>query len=141
LVFIFAPAFAVAYLSWLGHTWLDIQASVVARLATALPAFFILFAIGLLIASWMISGTIRMLVYYGIAIISPGLLYPLACLAPVVFSMLTGTSWGSASTIGVVIMGVGLAAGANPAILAGAIIQTQRRRRLGVVARPGRRSP
>jgi len=122
LVFVFVAAFAVAYLSWLGHSWLDIQASVVSRLSEAMPAFFILFAIGLLIASWMVSGTIPMLVYYGIAVISPGLLYPLAFLVPVVFSMLTGTSWGSAGTIGVVIMGIGLAAGADPAILAGAII-------------------
>ncbi len=122
LVFVFAAAFAVAHLRWLGHSWLDIQASVVARLGTAMPALFILFAIGLLIASWMVSGTIPMLVYYGIGLVTPGLLYPLAFLVPVVFSLLTGTSWGSAGTIGVVIMGVGIASGANPAILAGAII-------------------
>jgi NhaC family Na+:H+ antiporter len=122
LVFVFSAAFAVAHLSWLGHAWEDIQASVVSRLSEALPAFFILFAIGLLIGSWMVSGTIPMLVYYGIAVINPALLYPLAFIVPVVFSMLTGTSWGSAGTIGVVIMGVGLAAGADPAVLAGAII-------------------
>lgn len=122
LVFVMASAFAVAHLRYLGYSWLDIQASVVSRLATAMPAIFILFAIGLLIASWMVSGTIPMLVYYGIAIISPAVLYPLAFLVPVVFSSLTGTSWGSAGTIGVVIMGVGVASGANPGILAGAII-------------------
>ncbi|MFT5143617.1 MAG: NhaC family Na+:H+ antiporter [Thalassolituus oleivorans] len=122
LVFVIAGAFAVAHLRWLGHDWIDIQNSVVSRLSTAMPAFFILFAIGLLIASWMVSGTIPMLVYYGIAVIRPSVLYPLAFLVPVVFSTLTGTSWGSAGTIGVVIMGVGIAAGANPGILAGAII-------------------
>lgn len=122
LVFVVAAAFAVAHLRWLGHDWVDIQASVVSRLSTAMPALFILFAIGLLIASWMVAGTIPMLVYYGIAVIEPSVLYPLAFLVPVVFSTLTGTSWGSAGTIGVVIIGIGLAAGANPAILAGAII-------------------
>ncbi|MBO6574979.1 MAG: Na+/H+ antiporter NhaC [Rhodothermales bacterium] len=122
LVFVGAAAFAVAHLRWLGHAWADIQASVVARLAKAMPALFILFAIGLLIAAWMVSGTIPMLVFYGIAVIQPSVLYPLAFLVPVVFSTLTGTSWGSAGTIGVVIMGVGLAAEANPGILAGAII-------------------
>lgn len=122
LVFVLAAAFAVAHLRFLGHSWLEIQDSVVGRLAKAMPALFILFAIGLLIASWMVAGTIPMLVYYGIAIIRPEALYPLAFLVPVVFSTLTGTSWGSAGTIGVVIMGVGIASGANPGILAGAII-------------------
>ncbi|NNE69598.1 MAG: Na+/H+ antiporter NhaC [Rhodothermales bacterium] len=122
LVFVLAAAFAVLHLRLLGHTWLQIQDSVVNRLAKAMPALFILFAIGLLIASWMVAGTIPMLVYYGIAIIRPEALYPLAFLVPVVFSTLTGTSWGSAGTIGVVIMGVGIASGANPGILAGAII-------------------
>ncbi len=122
LVFVFAAAFAVAHLRWLGHSWLDIQASVVSRIGTAMPAFFILFAIGLLIASWMVSGTIPMLVYYGITIITPGMLYALAFVVPVLFSTLTGTSWGSVGTIGVVIMGIGIASGADPGILAGAII-------------------
>jgi NhaC family Na+:H+ antiporter len=122
LVFLLASAFAVAHLRYLGRSWLDIQNAVVSRLAKAMPALFILFAIGLLIASWMVAGTIPMLVFYGIAIIRPEVLYPLAFLVPVVFSMLTGTSWGSAGTIGVVIMGIGIASGANPGILAGAII-------------------
>jgi NhaC family Na+:H+ antiporter len=82
----------------------------------------ILFSIGLVIASWIVCGTIPMLVYYGLKIIDPGYLYILAFLAPIVFSTLTGTSWGSVGTIGVVLMGIATALQANLGITAGAII-------------------
>jgi hypothetical protein len=122
VLFILASVFAVSELFWLGFTWPEIQNSIVARLSRALPAFFILFAIGILISSWIVSGTIPMLVYYGIGIISPSYLYVLAFLVPVVFSSLTGTSWGSAGTIGVVIIGIAGAFDAHLGITAGAII-------------------
>lgn len=82
----------------------------------------ILFCIGLVIASWIVCGTIPMLAYWGLKIIDPAYLYILAFLAPIVFSTLTGTSWGSVGTIGVVIIGIATALDANLGITAGAII-------------------
>lgn len=122
VIFIFAATFSVAQLFWLGFSWGQIQDSIVRKLAKALPAFFILFAIGIIISSWMVSGTIPMLVYYGVEIINPTYLYLLAFLIPVVFSSLTGTSWGSAGTIGVVIIGIATALDADLGITAGAVI-------------------
>lgn len=122
LVFVVAAAFAIAQLRILGHAWPDIQASIVHRMSRGVPGFFVLFAIGLLIGSWMVSGTIPMLVYWGVRLIEPRWLYLLAFLVPVVFSSLTGTSWGSAGTVGVVIMGIAISVGANLAITAGAVI-------------------
>lgn len=122
IIFILASAAAVAHLFFLGYDWPSIQHAIVAKLAQALPAFFILFAIGLIIASWTVCGTIPMLVYYGIKIVAPQALYLLAFLVPVVFSTLTGTSWGSAATVGVVLMGICTALGAHTGITAGAII-------------------
>jgi NhaC family Na+:H+ antiporter len=87
-----------------------------------IPGFFILAAIGMLIGSWMVSGIIPMFVYWGIRLIAPEWLYLLAFVVPVVFSTLTGTSWGSAGTVGVVIMGIALSVGADLAITAGAVI-------------------
>ena len=66
LIFILASAFVITQLLLTGHKWRDIERTIVQRLATALPAFFILFSIGLIIASWIICGTIPMLVYYGL---------------------------------------------------------------------------
>ena len=91
IIFILSAAITVAQLFMLGHRWQDIQSSIVTKLCRALPAFFILFCIGLIIASWIICGTIPMLVAWGLEIIDPNYLYLVAFLAPVVFSTLTGT--------------------------------------------------
>jgi len=122
IIFILAAAIAVSHQLLLGFRWLDIQASIVAKLAMAMPAFLILFSIGLIIASWIVCGTIPMLVSWGLRIINPDWLYLVAFLAPVIFSTLTGTSWGSVGTIGVVIIGIAGALDANLGITAGAII-------------------
>ncbi len=122
IIFILSAAITVAQLFLLGHDWRDIQKSIVDKLARALPAFFILFCIGLIIASWIVCGTIPMLVTWGLEIIDPRYLYLVAFIAPVVFSTLTGTSWGSVGTIGVVILGIATALQANLGITAGAII-------------------
>ncbi len=122
IVFILAASFAILQQLLLGYAWDGIQASIVAKLAKATPGFFILFSVGLIISSWIVSGTIPMLVFYGLKIINPTLLYFLAFLVPVVFSMLTGTSWGSAGTVGVVIMGIAGAMGGHLGITAGAVI-------------------
>jgi len=122
VVFPLASAFAVALLARMGHSWADIQTSIVARMGRGIPGFFILAAIGMLIGSWMVAGIIPMIVYWGIRLIAPEWLYLLAFLIPVIFSTLTGTSWGSAGTVGVVIMGVAMSVGADLAITAGAVV-------------------
>ena len=122
IIFILAAAFTIGELFVLGYRWEAIQQTIVQKLAKALPAFFILFAIGVIISSWIVSGTIPMLVYYGVQIINPTFLYLLAFLVPVIFSTLTGTSWGSVGTIGVVIVGIAGVVGADLGITAGAVI-------------------
>ena len=122
IIFICASAFTIAELRLLGFRWEEVQKSITAKLGRALPAFFILFSIGVIISSWIICGTIPMLVYYGIKIIHPNILYLLAFLVPLLFSTLTGTSFGSIGTIGVVIIGIATALDASLGITAGAII-------------------
>ena len=122
VVFVLAATVAVAELVILGHAWETIQASIVERLSRALPAFLIFFAIGMLIGSWTVSGTIPMLVYYGLQLVQPSWLYVAAFGVPVVFSTLTGTSWGSVGTVGVVILGIASALGADLGATAGAVI-------------------
>ena len=122
LIFILAASGLVTQLLLTGHRWIDIQASIVKKFQCAIPAFMILFCIGLIIASWIICGTIPMLVYWGLQLINPDYLYLIAFLAPVIFSTLTGTSWGSVGTIGVVLIGIATALDANLGITAGAVI-------------------
>ena len=122
VVFVLAATFAIAELMWLGHSWASLQRSIVQKLTRAMPAFFIFFAIGMIIGSWMVCGTIPMLVYYGLQLIHPSVLYLTAFLIPVVFSTLTGTSWGSAGTVGVVLMGIASAMGGHLGVTAGAVV-------------------
>ena len=122
IIFITAATLTIIQLLFTGHRWLDIQNTIVSKLARALPAFFILFCIGLIISSWIVCGTIPMLVYWGLKLVHPNYLYVVAFVAPIVFSSLTGTSYGSVGTIGVVIIGIAIVLKANLGITAGAII-------------------
>jgi len=122
VVFMLAAVFSITQLLFLKFKWENIQDAIVLKLSRGFPAILILFSIGIIIGTWMVSGTIPMLIYYGISFINPAYIYLLAFLIPIVFSTLTGTSWGSIGTIGVVIIGVAAVIEANLGITAGAIV-------------------
>ncbi len=105
-----------------GATWDDIQRAAGAKVAGVLPALLILLSIGMLIALWVLSGTIPFLVYWGVRLVNPQYLVLTAFLAAVLMSSFTGTSWGSAGTIGVAMMGTAAALGAPLPMVAGAVI-------------------
>ncbi|MCV5497680.1 Na+/H+ antiporter NhaC, partial [Escherichia coli] len=79
-------------------------------------------SVGLLIGTWMIGGTIPLMIYYGLNLINPSMIYVTALLVTAVVSVCTGTSWGSAGTVGVAFMGVAIGMEANLAATAGAIV-------------------
>lgn len=105
-----------------GLSWNEMLEGIIEKVAQAFPAILILLCIGALIASWMLSGTIPMLLYYGIKIINPQYLYVTGFLVTAMFATLTGTSFGSAGTVGVAVMGVAIAQGLSLPIAAGAVI-------------------
>ncbi|MGD8495085.1 MAG: Na+/H+ antiporter NhaC [Gemmatimonadales bacterium] len=105
-----------------GCGWEEIQRSTGEKIASVLPALLILLSIGLLIAGWVLSGTIPWLVYWGIRLIDPRFLVLTAFLTTALMSLFTGTSWGSAGTIGVALMGTAAALDANLAATAGAVV-------------------
>ncbi len=107
---------------FLGYTWDDIMNSIVNKLSKTMPAIFILIIVGFMIGSWMIGGTIPMMVYYGLKIISPHFLVVTSFLVTAFVSICTGTSWGSAGTIGVALMGIAAGMGAPLPIVAGAVV-------------------
>lgn len=121
-VLLLAAAVAGATAARHGASWTDIQEATGRRLAEVLPAVLILLAIGALIASWMLSGTIPFLVYWGVRLVRPELLVPTAFLATAAMSLFTGTSWGSVGTVGVALVSTGAALGAPVAATAGAVI-------------------
>lgn len=122
IIFLSAAVIGTLNLYRMGYNWDDIQGAMVKKLHQSLPAVMILFTIGIVVGSWVLSGTIPFLIYHGINLINPDYIYVVAFLVPSIFSVFTGTSWGSAGTIGVVIMAIALAIGANSVIVAGAVV-------------------
>ncbi|MDO5018027.1 MAG: Na+/H+ antiporter NhaC [Lagierella massiliensis] len=106
----------------LGYNWDEMQKGIIEKISRALPATLILWSVGLLIGSWMFAGTVPMIIYYGVQIVNPRFLYVSAFLITCVLSVVTGTSWGSAGTMGVVLMGISQGLNMNPAITAGAVV-------------------
>ena len=105
-----------------GASWGEIQRSTGDKLAAVLPVILILLAIGLLVGTWVFSGTIPLLVTWGVRLISPGAFLVTAFVATGAMSLATGTSWGSAGTLGVALMGAAAALGVPLPAAAGAIV-------------------
>lgn len=105
-----------------GCSWEDMQRSTGEKLAAILPALLILLAIGMLIGTWVLAGTIPFLLDWGIALVHPRWLVLTAFLVTAVMSICTGTSWGSAGTLGVALMGTAVALDGPIAATAGAVI-------------------
>lgn len=106
----------------LGYTWDEMQKGIVEKISMSMPAILILWSVGALIGAWMYSGIIPMIIYYGVEIINPKFLLVTAFLITAVFSTITGTSWGSAGTIGVAIMGIAAGLGVSLPATAGAVV-------------------
>lgn len=105
-----------------GHAWEEIREAAVEGIAAALPAVFILFAVGGLIGTWAMSGTLVAMVYYALGVLSPDYFYLSTCIICAMIAFSTGTSWTTVATIGVALMGVAAQMGLSPAVTAGAII-------------------
>jgi len=90
----------------LGYTWQELEQGIVLSISKGMPAMLIVICVGLLIGSWIACGTIPMLVYFGLKIISPQFFLVTACIVCSVVSLFTGTSWGTVGTMGVAFMGI-----------------------------------
>ena len=104
------------------HTWEEVQRAGQGALSSITSAMFILLAVGALIGVWNLSGTIPALVYYGIQVLSPDWYYAATALICGGIAMSIGSSWTTAGTIGVGLVGVAVMLGVSPAITAGAVI-------------------
>ncbi len=104
------------------YSWRTFEEEIINTIGNSAIAIVILLLIGMLSASWMLSGIVPTLIYYGIQIISPKLFLFMTCLICALVSVMTGSSWTTIATIGVALMGIGEALGISVAWTAGAII-------------------
>ena len=105
-----------------GHSWKVIEENIVAGISTALPAIMILFSVGSLIGTWMLSGTVPTMIYYGLLLLDPSIFYPASCLLCAITALSIGSSWTVAGTLGIGLIGVAAGMGISVEITAGAII-------------------
>ncbi|MCF8362210.1 MAG: Na+/H+ antiporter NhaC [Prolixibacteraceae bacterium] len=106
----------------LGFKWASINSRIIKTIGSAMPSMLILLLIGSLAGTWLISGTIPVMVYYGLDIIHPKVFLVTAVIVSAIVSVVTGSSWSTVATIGVALLGIGKTMGFDPAIVAGAII-------------------
>jgi len=106
----------------LGYNYKEIEAGIIESMMKGMPAMLIVIVVGALIGSWIAAGTIPMLIYYGLELISPQFFLLTACVVSSVISLVTGTSYGTVETIGVAF--IGIASGLNIPLdqAAGAIV-------------------
>lgn len=114
-----AIAGSVAF--YLGFSWEEILDAAVKGIMESMEAVLILMCIGMLVGTWILSGTVPTLIYYGLSVISPGLFLPVAFLATLLVGVVLG-SWGAAGTIGIAFMGIAAALEVPLPMAAGAIV-------------------
>lgn len=122
VLLIVAAAIAGLIAARLGYTWSEMQEGIVEGVAKALPAVFILVSVGALIGTWIVSGTIPLLVQIGLQAISARFFLVTACVLCSFVSLFTGTSWGTVGTMGIALMGIAAGLGVPPAAAAGAVV-------------------
>jgi NhaC family Na+:H+ antiporter len=106
----------------LGYTWDALQEGIVRSISSAMGSILILFLIGALAGTWLLSGIVPAMIYYGLQVLSPTLFLFAACFISAIVSVATGSSWTTVATVGVALLGIGKALGFEEGIIAGAII-------------------
>lgn len=107
---------------FLRFSWQEMEKGIVDSIHKAMPAILIMLCVGILIGAWIASGTIPMVIYYGLKLISPKFFLVTACFVCSITSITTGTSWGTIGTLGVAFIGIAMGLGIPLGPAAGAIV-------------------
>ena len=105
-----------------GYKWKDIESGIVKGIGMGMSAILILLAVGALIGTLIMSGTVPAMIYYGLNILSPSIFYFATCIICAIAALSIGSSWTVAGTLGVALMGIATGLGLSPSITAGAVI-------------------
>ena len=119
---VLAGAFAAIVATINGWKWKVMEQGILAAIDRTMQAILILAVVGLMLGSWMAGGIIPSMMYFGIKVISPAIFLFTACLLCSIVSLATGSSWSTAGSMGVALIGVGTALGYPAAMTAGAVV-------------------
>lgn len=117
-----AAGVAIAIGFRLKFTWEEIEQGIREGISVALGAMLIILAVGSLIGTWLLAGTVPSMIYYGLELLDSSWFYAASALICGIISLAIGSSWTTAATVGVALMGVAVGMGLSPAITAGAIV-------------------
>ena len=116
-------AAVASIISWrLGHSWKEIDKHLVRSISSAMSAIIILLIIGALTGTWLLSGIVPAMIYYGLKILNPTIFLFAACVVSAIVSLATGSSWSTIATVGIALLGIGKALDISEGVIAGAII-------------------
>lgn len=107
---------------YLGYKWKELQDGMFDSISKVLVAMMLLIEVGMLIGVWILAGTIPMIVYWGLELISPASFLATAFILCIVASTMTGTSFGTMGTMGIALLGVGQALGYPLPLIVGAVV-------------------
>ncbi|MDH4057344.1 MAG: Na+/H+ antiporter NhaC [Cyclobacteriaceae bacterium] len=107
---------------YLGYSYDEINTGIVKSISSAMPAIIILLTIGSLSGTWLLSGIVPAMIYYGIKILNPTIFLFAACVVSAIVSMATGSSWSTIATVGIALIGIGNALQIHEGVVAGAVI-------------------
>jgi len=119
---ILAAAVAACVAVYLNYSWGEIRSGMVQGINLAMGAILILMVVGLMIGTWISGGIVPAMIYYGLKVLSPGIFLGATMIICSIISLGTGSSWSTAGTVGVALIGVGRGLGVPTAMVAGAII-------------------
>jgi len=122
IALLFAASVAVIISLTLGYSWKKISKRIVKTIGSAMSSILILLMIGALAGTWLLSGVVPALIYYGLEILHPSIFLVSAVIICSLVSLATGSSWSTVATIGIALLGIGAAMGISKPIIAGAII-------------------
>ena len=122
IILILSAGVAVLVALRLGYAWEEIQRGIMKNINSAMPSILILLLIGSLAGSWLLSGIVPAMIYYGLNILNPTLFLFAACVVCSIVSIATGSSWTTAATVGIALVGIGRALGIHEGMIAGAVL-------------------
>ncbi len=105
-----------------GFKWPEIRTGIVKSISSAMSSMIILLLIGSLAGTWLLSGIVPAMIYYGLQILNPTIFLVAACAVCAIVSVATGSSWTTSATVGIALIGIGTALGLSQGMVAGAII-------------------
>ncbi|MEA1878291.1 MAG: Na+/H+ antiporter NhaC [Bacteroidota bacterium] len=105
-----------------GYNWESLLKGIVKSISSAMPSILILFLIGALAGTWLLSGVVPALIYYGLKIVNPTVFLFAALVVSALVSVATGSSWSTIATLGIALLGIGKTLGMHEGVVAGAII-------------------